>query len=130
MNRQPTPGLDLSTDVAGLARAEENTTVATTGMTLAAGPPPPALLATAPSPVRATTLLAAPNLSSLSSLIFTVLGTIIMAVVAVRIFTAYAKKSWGELITEVVAVIFVGWFVWFPDSAKATLTAIIQGIFG
>lgn len=77
-----------------------------------------------------TTMLAAPTLTGVSALIFTVLGTVIMAFVAVRMFMAYTKKNWGELITELVAVIFVGWFVWFPDSAMATIKAIIQGIFG
>lgn len=76
------------------------------------------------------TMLAAPDLTSLSNLIFTVLGTIIMAFVAVRMFFAYTKKNWGELITELVAIVFVGWFIWFPESAKSTLQAIVQGIFG
>ena len=76
------------------------------------------------------TMLAAPNLTSLSNLIFTVLGTIIMAFVAVRMFFAYTKKNWSEMIVELVAICFVGWFVWFPESAKATLQAIVQGIFG
>lgn len=77
-----------------------------------------------------TTIMAAPTLTGVSALVFTILGTIIMAVVAVRMFIAYTKKNWGELITELVAVIFVGWFVWFPDSATTTIKALIQGIFG
>lgn len=78
-----------------------------------------------------TTMQAAPpDLTSLSALIFTLLGSIIMAVVGVRMFTAYTKKAWGELITELVAIVFVGWFVWFPDSAKATITVIIHQVFG
>ena len=48
----------------------------------------------------------------------------------VSLFAAYTKKNWGELITELVAVIVVGWFVWFPDSAMATIKAIIKGIVG
>jgi hypothetical protein len=95
-----------------------NPTTATTDVVaeLAAGP--------------STTMLAAPTLTGVSALIFTVLGTIIMAFVAVRMFIAYTKKNWGELITELAAVIFVGWFVWFPDSATTTIKALIQGIFG
>jgi len=76
-----------------------------------------------------TTMLAAPTLTGVSALIFTVLGTVIMAFVAVRMFIAYTKKNWGELITELVAVAFVGWFVWFPSSAMVTIKTIIQGIF-
>ncbi len=74
--------------------------------------------------------LTVPSLTSISSLIFTLLGSIIMVVVAIRMFTAYTKKNWGELITELIAVVFVGWFVWFPDSAKTTIVAIIHQIFG
>ena len=80
--------------------------------------------------VSAAAPAAVPSLTSFSSLIFTLLGSIIMAVVAVRMFTAYTKKNWGELITVLIAVLFVGWFVWFPDGAKATLVAIIHQIFG
>ena len=80
--------------------------------------------------VSAAAPLAVPSLTSFSSLLFTLLGSIIMVVVAIRIFTAYTKKNWGELITELIAVIVVGWFIWFPDSAKATIVAIIHQIFG
>jgi hypothetical protein len=73
---------------------------------------------------------AMPSLTGFSSMIFTLLGSIIMVVVAIRMFTAYTKKAWGELITELIAVIFVGWFVWFPDSAKTTIVAFIHQIFG
>ena len=70
------------------------------------------------------------SLDGVSSLIFTLLGSIIMAVVGVRMFTAYTKKAWGELITELVAVVFIGWFVWFPGSAQTTIQGIIHGVFG
>ncbi len=80
--------------------------------------------------VAAAAPLAVPSLTSFSALIFTLLGSIIMVVVAIRMFTAYTKKNWGELITELIAVVFVGWFVWFPDSAKTTIVAIIHQIFG
>ena len=73
---------------------------------------------------------AVPSLTTFGSLIFTLLGSIVMVVLGIRIFMAYVKKNWGELITEVVAVIFVGWFVWFPDSAKATIVVVIHQIFG
>ena len=81
-------------------------------------------------PVSAAAPLAAPSLTGFASLIFTLLGSVIMVVVAIRMFTAYTKKNWGELITEFIAVIFVGWFIWFPGSAKTTIVAIIHQIFG
>ena len=74
--------------------------------------------------------VALPDLSSFSASILTLLGSVLMAVVGIRMFTAYAKKNWGEFITEGIAVVFTGWFVWFPDSAKATIIAIIHQIFG
>lgn len=73
---------------------------------------------------------ALPDLTSFATSILTILGSVLMAVVGVRMFTAYAKKNWGEFVTECVAVIFVGWFVWFPDNAKTTIQAIIHQVFG
>ena len=43
---------------------------------------------------------------------------------------AYAKKNWGEIITEIAGVIVVLWFVSSPDSAIGTLNTIRQSIFG
>jgi hypothetical protein len=76
------------------------------------------------------TFLALPDLTSIGTSILTLLGSALMAVVGVRMFTAYAKKNWGEFITEGIAVIFVGWFIWFPDSAKITIQALIHQVFG
>jgi hypothetical protein len=73
---------------------------------------------------------AAPSIDSLSSLILTLVGSAFVIVIVVRMFTAYAKKNWGELITELVAVLFVGWFVWDSASAITTLKGIVTGIFG
>lgn len=73
---------------------------------------------------------AAPSIDSLSSLILTLVGSAFVIVIVVRMFTAYAKKAWGELITELVAVIFVGWFIWDTTGAINTLKGIVTGIFG
>ncbi len=74
--------------------------------------------------------VALPDLTSIGTSILTLLGSALMAVVGVRMFTAYAKKNWGEFMTEGIAVIFVGWFIWFPDSAKTTIQALIHPVFG
>ena len=74
--------------------------------------------------------LALPNLDGFKNQILTLVGVAFIIVIVVRMFTAYAKKNWGELVVEMVAIVFVGWFVWFPDSAIATIKAIIQSIFG
>ncbi len=73
---------------------------------------------------------AVPSIDSLSSLILTLIGSAFVIVIVVRMFTAYAKKNWGELITELVAVLFVGWFIWDTTGAITTLKGIVTGIFG
>ena len=73
---------------------------------------------------------AAPTLDSLSSTILTLVGSAFVIVIVVRMFTAYAKKNWGELITELVAVLFVGWFIWDTTGAITTLKGLVTGIFG
>jgi hypothetical protein len=73
---------------------------------------------------------AAPTLDSLSQTILTLVGSAFVIVIVVRMFTAYAKKNWGELITELVAVLFVGWFIWDTTGAITTLKGLVTGIFG
>ncbi len=73
---------------------------------------------------------AVPSIDSLSSLILTLVGSAFVIVIVVRMFTAYAKKNWGELITELVAILFVGWFIWNTTGAITTLKGIVTGIFG
>lgn len=77
-----------------------------------------------------TTYVALPNFESFGSQILSILGTLVMIVLVIRIFVAYGKKQYGEIITELIAVLLVGWFVWFPDSAKETLKSIVETIFG
>ena len=73
---------------------------------------------------------AVPSIDSLSSLILTLVGSAFVIVIVVRMFTAYAKKNWGELITELVAVLFVGWFIWDTTGAINTLKGFVTSIFG
>ena len=78
----------------------------------------------------AAVMPAVPSIDSLSSLILTLVGSAFIIVIVVRMFTAYAKKAWGELITELVAILFVGWFIWDTTGAIATLKGIVTSIFG
>lgn len=73
---------------------------------------------------------ALPNLDSVKGTVITLVGTLVVIILVIRVSTAYARKQWGELIAEVVAIIFVGWFVWNTDGAISTIKAIITSIFG
>ncbi len=77
-----------------------------------------------------TTYVALPNFDSFGTSIITILGSIVFVILAIRIVVAYGKKQWGEMITEIIAVVFVGWFVWFPDPAKTTIKDVAKSIFG
>lgn len=77
-----------------------------------------------------TTYMALPNFDSFGNTIISILGTIVFIVLAIRMVVAYGKKQYGEMITELIAAIFVFWFVFFPDNAKDTIKAITQSIFG
>lgn len=74
--------------------------------------------------------LALPNFDSFTATIMTLLGSVVMLVLIVRLFTAWAKKNWGEVVVEVIGFLFIGWFVFFPDNAKTTMQELIRQIFG
>ena len=59
--------------------------------------------------------------ATLGTTIITLIGSIVMVIFTVRVFHAWATKKWGEVIIEILAVIVIGYFVWVPDSAKATI---------
>ncbi|GGM15973.1 hypothetical protein [Nakamurella endophytica] len=77
-----------------------------------------------------TTTLALPQFDSLKNTIITILVSLFMVILIVRMFTAWAQKRWGEMIAEGAAAIFAGWFVFAPDNAQATIVAIVHQIFG
>lgn len=77
-----------------------------------------------------TTMLLLPQFDSLKNSLITILGSVVMIILVIRIVTAYGKKQYGELITEVIAVIFVAWFVFTPASAQSTIVALAKMIFG
>lgn len=77
-----------------------------------------------------TTYVALPNFDSFGNTIISILGTIVFVVLVIRIVVAYGKKQYGEMITELIAAVFVFWFVFFPDNARDTIKSITQSIFG
>lgn len=73
---------------------------------------------------------ALPQFDSIGAAILTILGSLFMVILVIRVFNAWVTKKWGEMVTEIVAAIFVGWFVFAPDNAKATIIAFVHQIFG
>jgi len=73
---------------------------------------------------------ALPQFDSLKNALITILGSVVMIILLIRIVTAYGKKQYGEMITELLAVVFVAWFVFTPDSAQSTIKALAKMIFG
>lgn len=73
---------------------------------------------------------AMPSLDSFKNIVITLVGTLVIIILVIRVTTAYAKKQWGELVTEVIAIVVIGWFVWNTDGAISTIKEISAGIFG
>lgn len=76
-----------------------------------------------------TTYMALPSFEGIGNTIISILGTIVFVILAIRMVVAYGKKQYGEMITELIAAIFVFWFVFFPDNAKETIKDIVSSIF-
>ncbi len=74
--------------------------------------------------------LALPNLDEVSDLVITLSASAIMIILVVRLLSSYAKRQYGEMISEVIGCILVGFAIWFPDETVALLQDISQGIFG
>lgn len=75
-------------------------------------------------------VVALPQFDSLKNALITILGSVVMITLLIRIVTAYGKKEYGAMITELLAVVFVAWFVFTPDSAQNTIKALAKMIFG
>lgn len=70
------------------------------------------------------------SLESLKTLILGAVGTFVIIVLIVRMASAYAKKQWGELVTEVAAAIVVFYACFFTDNFVNMIKDIGVGIFG
>jgi hypothetical protein len=77
-----------------------------------------------------TYTVAAPNLTSTSAILLSLLGTAFTILMVVKIFGAYAQKQWGALVIEVIAGVVVAYFVLMPESAVNMLRGFATGIFG
>jgi hypothetical protein len=74
--------------------------------------------------------VAAPNLTSTSTIVLSLLGTAFTIFMAVKVFHAYARKDWGALVVEVLAGVVCAYFVLLPDSAVGMLKTFATAIFG
>jgi hypothetical protein len=74
--------------------------------------------------------MALPQFDSFGKTILTILSSLFLTVLVIRMFIAWAQKKYGEMVTEIVAAIFIGWFLFAPDNAIATIKAIVTQVFG
>lgn len=70
------------------------------------------------------------NLDGPIATVLSALASVLLLWAAVKIFMAYASRSWGLMVTEVIAVLVVGWFIWTPNSAISTLQSVSSTVFG
>ncbi len=72
---------------------------------------------------------AAPNLDGVKNTVIQIAATVLVIVLVFRLLSAWTKRSYGEIIVEIVAVLVIGFFIWTPDSAVAALQGITSSIF-
>lgn len=78
----------------------------------------------------ASGVLAIPQFDGFKSTVITILTSLFMVVLIVRIFSAWVQKRWGEIIAEIAMAIVAGWFIFAPDNAQSTIVAIVKQIAG
>lgn len=66
----------------------------------------------------------------IGQLVIKIVGNLFIIVLVVRAFSAYAKKAWGELITEIVVAIVLICFIYLTDQTIAILKWIAGGVIG
>lgn len=69
------------------------------------------------------------DLSSTKDIVLAAAGTIVVIILIVRIVVAYARKQWGELVTEIAGAAFVFWFCFFNEQAIDALKSLGDAIF-
>jgi hypothetical protein len=70
------------------------------------------------------------DLSGITNIVFTVAGAALMLILIVRMLSAWTRRAYGEMAVEVLAVIIIGIFVWFPAQATNLLKGISDGLVG
>ncbi|MGV9315206.1 TcpD family membrane protein [Streptomyces sp. NPDC003691] len=71
-------------------------------------------------------MLAAPLTTGaeLKDWVLIVVGNLFAAFLAVRALGHFIKKEWGEMVTLLVAAVFVGAIVWAPEAVQDMLTGV------
>ncbi len=74
--------------------------------------------------------VALPTFATFGSTILTILGSLFLVILVIRMFSAWVQKKWAEFVTEFAAAIFIGWFIFDSASAVSTIQSIVKQIFG
>lgn len=74
------------------------------------------------------THLAAPltDGADLKTWVLVIVGNIFIAVLAVRLLGHYAKREWGDLVTNLIAAVVLVGIIYFPDQFVSVLKLLWQ----
>ncbi|MFI9005523.1 MULTISPECIES: hypothetical protein [Streptomyces] len=67
---------------------------------------------------------------SLKTWVLLVVGNIFIAFLAIRAVGHFIKKEWGEMVSLLVAAVFVGGIIWAPTVVKDMLLGIWNKVAG
>lgn len=70
------------------------------------------------------------DLSGLKDWIIVLAGNIFIVILVVRALGAYAKRDWGDLVTNLVVAVVIGFLVYANDSAVALIKHLANLAFG
>lgn len=57
-------------------------------------------------------------------------GNVLIAVLVVRMLSSFAKKEWGDMITNVLGAALLAWIIWGNESFIAFLTWVVGKVTG
>jgi hypothetical protein len=57
-----------------------------------------------------------------SDVVLKVIGNLVVLVLAIRLFLAWLRKGYAEMVTEILAAVVIFGFINFPDQAVAIFT--------
>lgn len=70
------------------------------------------------------------DLSGLKDWIIVLAGNIFIVILVVRALGAYAKRDWGDMVTNFVVAVVIGFLVYANDSAVALIKHLANLAFG
>lgn len=70
------------------------------------------------------------DLSGLKDWVIIVVGNLFIVLLLVRALGSWAKRDWGDLITNLVVAIVIGFLVYANDAAVALIQQLGQTAFG